>query len=96
MIRYRLSQPARKDLVEIRDFISKENRFAARKLLTQLRAACRMLARHPDSGHLRTDLASEPLRFWPVRSYLIVYRPNTKPPDIVRILHGARDISLLI
>ena len=68
MIRYRLSEPGRKDLVEIRDFISKENRLAARKVLTQLRAACRMLARHPGIGHLRTDLASEPLRFWPVRS----------------------------
>jgi antitoxin ParD1/3/4/toxin ParE1/3/4 len=96
MIRYRLSEPARKDLIEIRNFISKENRRAARKILTQLRTACRMLARRPDIGHLRTDLAPEPLRFWPVRSYLIVYRPDARPLEIVRIFHGARDISSLI
>ena len=67
MIRYRLSEPARKDLLEIRDFIAKENRIAARQLLTELRAACRMLARRPEAGHLRGDLVSESLLFWPVR-----------------------------
>ena len=47
-------------------------------------------------GHLRTDLAQEPLRFWPVYSYLIIYRPDAEPLEIVRVLHGARDVAQLL
>ena len=42
-----------------------------------------MLAKRPQVGHWRTDLASEPLRFWPIYSYLIIYRPDSKPIEIV-------------
>ncbi len=47
-------------------------------------------------GHLREDLAEEPLRFWPVYSYLIIYRPDSRPLEIVRVLHGARDVRNLL
>ena len=96
MSRYQISPPARQDLIDIRDFIAKDNRAAARKALTRIRAACRMLAKRPQVGHLRADLASEPLRFWPVYSYLIIYRPNSKPIEVVRVLHGARDVSAIL
>ena len=96
MSRYQISLLARLDLIEIRNFIAKDNRTGARKVLAQIRAACRMLAKHPEIGHLRTDLGSEPLRFWPVYSYLIIYRPESKPIEVVRVLHGARDISAIM
>ena len=96
MSRYQLSAPARLDLIEIRDFISRDSRIAARKVLAGIRAACRLLAKRPEIGHLRTDLVAEPLRFWPVYSYLIVYRPESEPIEIVRVLHGARDVSAII
>ncbi len=96
MSRYQISPPARQDLIDIRDFIAKDNRATARKVLARIRAACRMLAQRPEVGHLRTDLASEPLRFWPAYSYLIIYRPNSKPIEIVRVLHGARDVSAIL
>ena len=89
--RYRISPPARQDLIDIRNFIAKDNRAAARKVLARIRAACRMLAKRPQVGHLRADLASEPLRFWPVYSYLIIYRPNSKPIEVVRVLQAAAD-----
>ena len=96
MSRYQISPPARQDLIDIRNFIAKENRAAARKVLARIRATCHMLAEQPHGGHLRTDLASEPLRFWPVYSYLIIYRPNSKPIEVVRVLHGARDVSAIL
>ena len=37
------------------------------------------------------------MRFWVVRpysNYLIVYDPQKKPLQIIRILHGARDLSV--
>ena len=96
MSQYQISPPARQDLIDIRNFIAKDNRAAARKVLARIRATCRMLAKRPQVGHLRTDLASEPLRFWPIYSYLIIYRPDSKPIEIVRVLHGARDISAIV
>lgn len=47
-------------------------------------------------GHLREDLTRRPFRFWPVYSYLIVYRPETRPIQILRVLHGARDVKSLL
>ncbi|MCA9227299.1 MAG: type II toxin-antitoxin system RelE/ParE family toxin [Planctomycetales bacterium] len=46
----------------------------------------------PGIGHTRDDLADESLRVWAVFSYLIVYRPETKPVQIIRVVHGARDV----
>jgi plasmid stabilization system protein ParE len=51
------------------------------------------LASTPGGGHWRRDLTDESVRFFAVYSYLIVYRPETKPLQIVAILHGSRDVE---
>jgi len=47
-------------------------------------------------GHLRADLADESLRFWQVYSYLIVYRAEADPLQVVRVLHASRDVRTLL
>lgn len=45
----------------------------------------------PLAGRIREDLTALPLRFWlvqPYRNYLIVYRPETKPLQVIRIIHA--------
>ncbi len=96
MARYVLSPEAHDDLRELRDYIAQDNPTAARRLLSDLRDAMRRLAEMPELGHVREDLAEEALRFWPVRSYLIIYRPDAKPIQIVRVLSGYRDIAELL
>jgi plasmid stabilization system protein ParE len=54
------------------------------------------LARNPDGGHSRKDLTDEPVSFFPVYSYLIVYRPETKPLEVVAILHGYRNVEQIL
>jgi antitoxin ParD1/3/4/toxin ParE1/3/4 len=51
------------------------------------------LAACPGIGHLRNDLTDEPVRFWCIYSYLIVYRPETKPIEVIRVIHGAQDVA---
>ena len=58
--------------------------------------AFRQLATMPGMGHFRSDLAAEPLRFWRVRNYLVVYRSEKTPIEIVRVLHGARDAQVIL
>jgi toxin ParE1/3/4 len=56
----------------------------------------RAIGRTPGIGHLRRDLANEPLRFKRVRRYLIIYRGDAKPVQIVRVLHGSRDVRAIL
>ena len=51
---------------------------------------------HPGIGHWREELADESLRVWTVFSFLVIYLPETRPVQIIRVLHGARDISKAI
>jgi len=55
-----------------------------------------LLAEFPHSGHWRHDLTDADVRFFSVYSYLIVYRPETKPLQIVSILHGNRDVKAIL
>lgn len=96
MGRFVLTPAARADLNEIFDYISRDNPDAAHRVLEELRAAMQKLARMPDMGHFRRDLVSGPLRFWSVYSYLIIYRPEARPLQVVRVLHGARDVQRIL
>ncbi len=40
--------------------------------------------------------ANEEVKFFPVYSYLIVYRSATKPLRIVAIVHGRRDVEQVL
>ncbi|MBI3782844.1 MAG: type II toxin-antitoxin system RelE/ParE family toxin [Deltaproteobacteria bacterium] len=87
---YVLTPLARADLREIVRFIAKRNPDAARRVRGELEQAMVRLAEHPDMGHVRDDLAPATYRFWPVYSYLIIYRPNTTPMQVIRVWHGAQ------
>lgn len=94
--RYSLTAEARADLSEIDDYLSEQSAQAAAVVRTKLRAAMRKLGARPGMGHFRQDLADEPLRFWPVYSYLIIYRAEIRPIQIIRVLHASRDVQRLL
>jgi len=96
MSRFIISPQARQDLLDIRDYIARDSSESARRVLAALRSSFAKLAEMPEIGHLREDAGGEPLRFWLVYPYLVVYRPHSKPLQIVRVLHGAREIGNLL
>ena len=65
-------------------------------------ASCRLLAGQPMSGRLFETRVSqmEGLRRFPVSDafakYLIFYQPTVTGIDIVRVLHGARDVEVIL
>ena len=79
------------DLEEIWEFIAAENLAAADRVLDEIWEAAQSLAIFPRMGHIRADLTSRPLRFHPVRDYLIAYAPEEKPLVVIAILHGRRN-----
>ena len=96
MKRFVLTRAAKVDLADIAHHIRSESPAAALRVVGELRKAIHRLAGSPHLGHLREDLADEPLRFWPVYSYLIIYDPQSRPIQVLRILHGARDVRALM
>lgn len=97
MGRFVLAPVAKTDLAELAIYIREQGSpEAAKQVGEALRRAMRKLADMPGMGHARNDLADESLRFWSVYSYLIIYRPQTKPLQIIRILHGARDVETIL
>jgi plasmid stabilization system protein ParE len=96
MGRYVLTAAARADLAEIAAFIREDNPDAARRVVQSLQGAMGKLAERPGMGHVREDLAQSPLRFWSVYSYLIIYRPESHPLQILRVLHAARDVRAIL
>src|SRR3954470_3070471 len=96
MKRYILTPCAKRDVNDIWDFIASENIEAADRILDALESAMGSLAKNPGIGHWREELADKSHRFWPVYSYLIVYRPETTPLQILRVFHAARDVQSLL
>jgi len=93
---YVLTPAAIQDLQDIRSYIASDNPAAARRVLETLRNAIRRLAKQPGTGHMRQDLADPRHRFFLVYSYFIVYLSGTKPLQVTRILHTARDVKALL
>ncbi len=93
-----LAPAARGDLREIWDYYASEiqNVEVADRIRDELFAVFDELAKTPGMGHYRSDLVTEPLRFWRVRDYLIIYRSERRPIEIVRVLHGKRDVQALL
>ena len=93
---YELTPLAERDLFEIGRYVASDSETRADRVLDTIRQAMIVLAAQPLIGHQRLDLAPSSYRFWPVYSYLIVYRADRTPLQIVRVLHGARDVSDLL
>ena len=99
MEKYRFTPEAVNDLFEIWEFISQDNSEAAERVEGAVLRACDLLASSPLAGRVRKDLTPLPLRFWvvqPYSMYLIVYDPDKRPLQIIRILHGARDLPSVL
>jgi toxin ParE1/3/4 len=93
--RYRLSKDADDDLIGIWSHITERNPRAADALLRQIDAACDRLVDFPLMGS-RCDRFGQDLRSWVVSRYFIFYRPAGGTVDILRVLHGARDIESIL
>lgn len=95
--RFVLAPQAAEDLVEIWAYLcEKASKEVADRVEFTVRERFAFLAENPGAGHSRNDLTAEEVKFFPVYSYLVVYRPGTKPLQIVSVLHGRRDIKQIL
>ena len=82
---------ADQDLEELWFFIAQDDPAAADRWLDTLEAKIGLLADNPLLGPARPDIARE-LRYHPVGNHLLLYRVIQGGIEIVRVVHGARDL----
>ena len=82
---------SRTDLGEILLYIRRDNHRAARRLLDTIDDKLQLLAEFPGLGQPREELARS-LRSFPIGDYLLFYRPRKDGIQLIRVLHGRRDL----
>ena len=96
-LRFVLAPQAAADLADIWRYIKNQSSAGmADHVESVFRDKFVFLAQAPEAGHHRRNLTAEEVKFFPVYSYLIVYRPATKPLQIVAILHARRDVEQVL
>ena len=88
------SKESDEDLRTIYQYIAADNPDAAERLLRKIDTKLEDYAALPEMG-MRRDVLSPGVRSFPVGSYLVFYRIIDAGIEVVRVLHGKRDIKKL-
>ncbi len=94
MARLVILPAARADLIEIGDFIALDNPGRAASFVAEIEARMRAVAAQPRSFPARDEL-HEGLRAARHGRYLIFFVETGDAVQVVRVLHGARDLPRL-
>ena len=96
MIEPILASDARADLREIWYEIARgRDEATADRMTASILARCREHARFPETGRSREEWGPG-VRSFPVRPYVVVYRPIPESIQVLRIFHGRRDLDRLM
>ncbi|ESY19836.1 MULTISPECIES: type II toxin-antitoxin system RelE/ParE family toxin [unclassified Mesorhizobium] len=91
-MKYRLLPQAISDVEGIGDYIAEHSPKGAMRLVDGLERRWTLLTLHPFSGAPRDDIAPG-IRHLIVGEYVTLYRMGEDAIEIVRVLHGRRDIG---
>src|SRR5687768_13105391 len=99
--RLKLRERADLDIEEIALSIAQKNLAASKRFYEAVWDAFEKLGAMPGMGAAREveNARLEGLRCWPIKSfenYLIFYIPIERGIDVVRVLHGARDVGAIL
>jgi toxin ParE1/3/4 len=83
---------ARIDIDGIWEYIAEDSEAQADIFVDRLAAKFKLLAGNPELGRLRDDLMPQ-LRSFPFERYVIFYRATSLGIEVLRVLHGARDVE---
>jgi toxin ParE1/3/4 len=90
-----LQPKAKADLSDIWQFMAEDSDDQADAFIDLIDQKFQLLAQQSGLGRRREELA-EGLRSFPVGRYVIFYLPVPGGVQIVRLLHGARDIEAAV
>lgn len=95
MAKVTFSPKSRQDLLDIGDYIAKDNRANARSFVAKLIGQCQRIGTAPLGYVGREDLAPG-LRMAALGRYVIFFRVLYGMVRIERVLHGARNLPIVL
>ena len=99
MSSYQFTPQAAEYLFDIWSYIASDDLDAADRVEKAIHADCEFVSNTPLAGRTREDLTALPVRFGlvqPYRNCWIVYDSETKPLQVIRILHAARNVPKIL
>lgn len=85
---------ARQDLADILAYIARDKPQAAMAWVEKIESKCLLIASHPETGELRTQLGAG-VRANIVGRYVIFHRKSQERVEILRVIPGDRNIMSL-
>ena len=92
MIRIRRSRHVRSDLLRISQWIARDDPAAADRTLRRINKVLIFIKGSPLAGPPREDIGPS-VRAVPAGNYLVIYRVDQRGPLVLRVVHGAMDLS---
>ena len=89
-----LTPEAKNDLKEIFLDIAEDSPDTAERLRLEFYEGLQALGRSPGIGHYHEELLSKKYRFWNFYSYVVAYAWEAAPIQVIRVVHGARDLAV--
>lgn len=96
MMSYQLTPSAETDVEGIWDYLANDSIEIADRVVGSIKSAFDLIGRNPGVGHVRRDLTAQLVLFWPVGSYLVIYREFEQRVEVLAVVHGARDNPLFL
>ena len=91
-----LAPDAIEDLDQIWNYIGRDSVENAERVEQAILRSCHNISKSPLAGFQRPEITTLNVRFWIVPEYaryLIVYRPDTKPLQVLRVLGPGQDVA---
>jgi toxin ParE1/3/4 len=87
------SVPARNDLKQIHDYIAKDSKYYARKVIQEVIAKTETLTELPEIGRIVPEISDQNIGELIVYSYRLIYEMSGAGVEILAITHGRRDFN---
>jgi len=95
-VRVAWSSGAEKDLLQIWNYLAREASIEnANRQIEKIRQLSRLLSEQPQAGRLRNSLIRG-IRSIATPPYVLFYRLSDDAVQIVRVVHGKRDIEAIL
>ena len=96
--RARFLPAAERDVDDIAEYIARDSLDSALRFYAAVRSDAQKLADMPGLGPIYgfKSAGHADIRFWPVagfRNHLMFYRPAPDGVEVIRVIHGARDLQ---
>ena len=89
----RWSRSAKKDLKQVFDFISRDSKYYAQKVVLAIIEKSDALGKFPYRGRVVPERNEESIRELLIYSYRMIYQINSDKIEILALIHSKKDVN---